>query len=174
MNLAVMAFDCRDLSICPFLCLCHKRIIFLRARLPLSNSSNLAHPEILHSTTLRSPLSLPLLSTACTYYTAKPTHQQRTSNHGELYSQSLPPSIAIHTPVTKLASSLTKYSAAFATSSGMLIRPSGTVVLNRARSSSESGTPENSSRSPVGARRGHIEFTRMLWGPNSAARPWVI
>jgi hypothetical protein len=139
-----------------------------------SNSSELCHIQKVFIQKYSAALGVFPLTSHGTDYTAITLCQQKERKRRGLYLQSLPPSTAMHTPVTKLASSLTKYNAAFATSSGMLILPSGTVVLNRVRSSSESGTPEKSSRRAVGARKGHMEFTRMLWGPNSAARPWVI
>lgn len=90
------------------------------------------------------------------------------------YTASLPPSTGKLTPVTKLASSLAKYTAACAIASTLPILCKGTVLENRARSSGVSGTPENLSSRAVGERSGQIEFTRILYGPHSAANPCVI
>lgn len=82
-----------------------------------------------------------------------------------------PPSTGKQVPLMNAASSLAKKTAAAAISSGNDIRPSGTVVANRARSSSVSGTPENISSSPVAPLNGQIELTRTPDGPYSAANP---
>jgi hypothetical protein len=70
-------------------------------------------------------------------------------------------------------SALDRYNAAFATSSGSVKRPRGTLDTKFARLSGVSGTPTNDSKSFVPQSRGAIALTRMLKGPNSAARPLV-
>jgi len=92
----------------------------------------------------------------------------------DIQTVSRPPSTGKQTPLMNAASSLARKHAAAAMSSGKDILPNGTVFANLARSSSESGTPENSSRRPVAPRNGQIEFTRTPEGPYSAANPCVI
>jgi hypothetical protein len=60
-----------------------------------------------------------------------------------------------------------------ATSSGSVSRPSGTLAVKFARFSGVSGTPTKDSKSPVPESSGAMALTRMLNGPNSAARPLV-
>jgi hypothetical protein len=85
----------------------------------------------------------------------------------------LPPSTSRLMPVINPPSALARYNAAFATSSGSVNRPSGTLDTKFARFSGVSGTPTNDSKSLVPQSRGAIALTRMLKGPNSAARPLV-
>src|ERR671928_910871 len=81
----------------------------------------------------------------------------------------------MHTPEMKAASSLARYSAAFATSSAVEKRPSGIVARNFARRASSTGPPANSADSPVsGLNTGLMQFTRMLSGPNSAASDLLV
>jgi hypothetical protein len=77
------------------------------------------------------------------------------------------------TPLMNWPSSLARNSAALATSSGSVSRPSGTLPVKLARFSGVSGTPTKDSKRPVPESSGAMALTRMLAGPNSAARPLV-
>lgn len=102
----------------------------------------------------------------------------------------LPPSISKHVPVINLASSLARKRQQFATSTGSVSLPSGTLNRNFLKFSSLGGTPTKVSNlphvtiktglgtrrkayNPVALRRGQIELTRICFSPYSAARPLV-
>lgn len=76
-------------------------------------------------------------------------------------------------PLINRPSSLAKYKHILAISFGSVRRLRGTCAMKFFLFSGVSGTPVNISKSPVPERRGQTEFTRMLWGPYSAARPLV-